>query len=316
MHRFLLLLSWTLLVAGCLSSRPEPLRTATNVWPGYEPLYAARELGLLDPRRVHLVEASSATEVSRMFRNGAIDAGGLTLDEAMRLADNGVDLAIVLVTDTSHGADAIVARPELSSLRDLEGRRLGLEGSALGALVAARAFDLHGIDATKITLVSLEIQEHERAFDDERVDAVVTFEPVRSALLGKGAVSLFDSTQIPGEIVDVLVVRRRYLEQEPAIVDHLLAAWLEVVSRLDARPEQVLPIMAAREQMTVGAFRAALSGLDIPNEAANEKLLTDPSGLRASGSRLSALMVERGLLSRPADIASMLEPGPLWRVQR
>jgi len=315
MQRFVLMM-WTLLVAGCLSSRPEPLRTATNVWPGFEPLYAARDLGLLDPRRVHLIEASSSTEVSRMFRNGAIDAGGLTLDEAMRLADSGVDLAIVLVTDTSKGADAIVARPELTRLRDLEGRRLGLESTALGAMVAARAFELGHVDPAKVILVSLEIHEHARAFDDGRVDAVVTFEPVRSALLGRGAVSLFDSTQIPGEIVDVLVVRRRYLEQEPAIVDHLLSAWFEAASRLREQPEQILPIMAAREQMTVDAFRAALAGLDIPDEATNRELLTDPSGLRASGARLGAVMVERGLLSRPADVDGMLEAGPLLRVRR
>ncbi len=316
MHRFLLLLSWTLLVAGCLSSRPEPLRAATNVWPGFEPLYAARDLGLLDPRRVHLVEASSSTEVIRMFRNGAIDAGGLSLDEAMRLADNGVDLAIVLVTDTSQGADAIVARPELTSLRDLEGRRLGLEGSALGAFVAARAFDNAHVDPTKVTLVPLEIHEQARAFADGRVDAVVTFEPVRSRLLGQGGVSLFDSTHIPGEIVDVLVVRRSYLEQEPAIVDHLLRAWFEAVARLREQPEQVVPIMAAREEMTPGAFRAALSGIDIPDHAANQRLMTEPSGLSASGARLSAIMQQQGLLSRPADIGGMLEPGPLRRVQR
>ena len=316
MHRFLLLLSWTLLVAGCLSSRPEPLRTATNVWPGYEPLYAARELGLLDPRRVHLIEASSSTEVSRMFRNGAIDAGGLSLDEAMRLSNEGVDLAVVLVTDTSQGADAIVARPQLTSLRDLEGRRLGLEGGALGALVTARAFDIGHVDPAKVTLVSLEIHEQARAFADGRVDAVVTFEPVRSTLLGQGAVSLFDSTHIPGEIVDVLVVRRRYLEQEPAIVDHLLSSWFETASRLREQPEEILPIMAARERMTVDAFRAALAGLDIPDEATNRKLLTNPSGLRASGVRLSEVMVEGGLLSHPADVDGMLEAGPILRVRR
>ncbi|WP_459866025.1 hypothetical protein [Endothiovibrio diazotrophicus] len=40
-----------LLSAGCQADSGEPLRVGANTWLGYEPLYLAREEGLLDPRR-------------------------------------------------------------------------------------------------------------------------------------------------------------------------------------------------------------------------------------------------------------------------
>lgn len=58
-----------------------PLRIGTLVWPGYEPLYLARERGYLDPKSVRLVEYPSNSEVTRAFRNRAIEAAALTFDE-------------------------------------------------------------------------------------------------------------------------------------------------------------------------------------------------------------------------------------------
>jgi len=296
---------------GCQQRSPAPLRVATNVWPGYEPLYAARELGMLDTRAVHLVEASSASEVIRLFRNGAVDAGALTLDEVMRLSADGIDCVVILVTDTSNGADAIIARSELSTMQSLEGRRLGVESGAVGAFVAARAFALHGIDSSKVELVPLEIHELARAFVEERVDAVVTFDPVRATLLTQGAHSLFDSSQIPGEVVDVIVVRRSFLLETPAPVYELVSTWFEAVERLHDRPHELVPLMAARERISEAAMREALASIDIPDHAQNLELMVSPDGLRMSGKRLSQEMVRQQLLAAPADMNALLAPGPL-----
>jgi len=83
-------------LAGCGVEPAPPLRIGTNVWPGYEPLYLARELGYLDPRSVHLVEYPSASEVIRAFRNHAIEAAALTFDEVLLLTQDGFKPRVVL----------------------------------------------------------------------------------------------------------------------------------------------------------------------------------------------------------------------------
>ena len=140
----------TLLVLGMLvaACTPEPapvLRVGTNVWPGYEPLYLARELGYFEAGPVSLEEYASATDVIRAFRNHAIEAAAVTLDEALLLVDSGQRPRVVLVMDVSNGADVILGQAGMQQLVDLKDRRIGVEHGALGAYVLSRALTLAGM---------------------------------------------------------------------------------------------------------------------------------------------------------------------------
>lgn len=130
--RLTLLLMAALALGGC-TKPPEPvLRVATNIWPGYETLYLARSLGYFDGMPIRLVEMPSNTQVSENLRNGTIEAGGLTLDEALALMQDGVDLRVILIMDMSHGADVVMARHGINNLKALRGRRVGVENTAVG----------------------------------------------------------------------------------------------------------------------------------------------------------------------------------------
>lgn len=87
----LILLSMSFLLQGC-SPPQEPLRLGTNLWLGYEPIYVAREKGWLQEDQVRILEFSSSTDVMRGLRAGTLDAGALTLDEALLLAAHVPDL--------------------------------------------------------------------------------------------------------------------------------------------------------------------------------------------------------------------------------
>src|SRR5262249_4562740 len=127
------LLAWLALafIAGCARAPEAALRIGTNVWIGGEPLYLARDLGYLNPKTVQLVEYPSASEVHRAFRNQAIDGMVISLDELLGIAVDGLEPRIVLVVDVSHGADAIVARSGIRTMKDLKGKRVAVESGAL-----------------------------------------------------------------------------------------------------------------------------------------------------------------------------------------
>ena len=183
--------------AACASPRPA-LRIGTNVWIGSEPLYLARELGKLDPATVQLVEYPSASEVLRAFRNQAIDGMVISLDELFGLAVDGLQPRIILVVDVSHGADVVVGRRGMRTMRDLKGKSVAVESGALGAFVLSRALALNGMQASDVNVVHLESNEQPSAFEKGQVDGAVTFDPYRAQFLQAGATTLFDSTQIPG----------------------------------------------------------------------------------------------------------------------
>lgn len=90
-------------LAGCLPRAEQPLAVAVGPFPGYQPLYLARELGWYEPETLRLVEYSAGTQSSRAFRNGVVDVAAVTLDEALLLAAEGLPLRIVAVLHSSTG---------------------------------------------------------------------------------------------------------------------------------------------------------------------------------------------------------------------
>jgi NitT/TauT family transport system substrate-binding protein len=299
-------------LAGCMREPESALRIGTNVWIGSEPLYLARELGQFDDAVVQLVEYPSASEVLRAFRNQAIDGMVISLDELFGLAVDGLDPRIILVVDVSNGADVVVGRRGMRTMHDLEGKSVAVESGALGAFVLSRALTLNGMQASDVNVVHLESNEHPGAFEKGEVDAAVTFDPYRAQLLSAGARTLFDSTQIPGEIVDLLAVRAGALDRHPRAIQNLLAGWFAALDYMKRQPDDAATRMGVRQQTTGAQFLAAQKGLHIPTRDENLHMLAGRTPeLATTGRRLMGLMVDAKLLRKEVDIERILAPKPL-----
>jgi NitT/TauT family transport system substrate-binding protein len=313
--RYLCVLACVALVlpfAGCMREPETPLRIGTNVWIGSEPLYLARDLGRLDPAAVQLVEYPSASEVLRAFRNQAVDGMVISLDELFGLAVDGLQPRIILVVDVSHGADVVVGRGGMRTMHDLKGKSVAVESGALGAFVLSRALDLNGMQASDVNVVHLESNEQPSAFEKGQVDGAVTFDPYRVQFLQAGAKILFDSTQIPGEIVDVLAVRASVIEKRPEAIQALLTGWFGAIDYMNKDPADAARRMGIRQQTSGEQFLQAQQGLHVPSREENLKMLggTTPE-LVVTGRRLMDLMINAKLLRASLDIERVLAPAPL-----
>ncbi|MDX8406905.1 MAG: ABC transporter substrate-binding protein [Mariprofundaceae bacterium] len=298
-----------LFLTACTPAPAPELKLGTNVWPGYEPLYLARDLGLLKGSGVKLIEYPSATEVLRGMRDGNIDAAALTLDEALSLVQDGIRLRVVLVMDTSHGADAVVAQAGVETVADLRGRRLGAETTALGAYMVSRMLELGGLSRTDVTIVPLTLNEHEQAFRQGEVDAVVSFEPVVSRLKAAGGHIVFDSRRIPGEVVDVLVIRESVLNGQRQTMRHLLRQWFAALDYRPTRPDDAAERMRGRPGLTAEETLNQYRGLKLPDVEQNRKLLAGDEPLLAHTARMLAeSMRKAGLLRKPVSLDGLLSP--------
>jgi NitT/TauT family transport system substrate-binding protein len=305
-------LTLVVLLAGCVRQPETALRIGTNVWIGGEPLYLARQLGRLDPSTVQLVEYPSASEVLRAYRNQAIDGMVTSLDELFGLAADGLDPKIILVIDVSNGADVVVGRGGMRSMRDLRGKSVAVESSALGAFVLSRALAVNGMQASDVNVVHLESNEQPEAFEKGQVDAAVTFDPYRAQFLRVGAHTLFDSSQIPGEIVDLVAVRASVVDKQPKAVEALLTGWFDALDYMKSNPRDAARRMGIRQQASEEQFLEAQRGIHVPSRQENLTMLGGSKpGLVVTGRRLLALMLDAKLLPRGVDIEKVLASGPL-----
>ncbi|WP_375772188.1 ABC transporter substrate-binding protein [Archangium gephyra] len=314
--------SWllaALLLLGACTPTPEPrLRMGTIPWPGNEPLFLGQELGLLPSRYVHLVEYRSSAQLMRAFRNGAIDAVSASLEEVLSLEQLGHDPRVVLVLDASHGADCLMVRPDMESLSALAGRRVGSEESLLGMYMLTRVLEQARLrrEDVRVEIGSLETQVE--TWQRGELDAVVTFEPYCQRLADLGARKLFDSSRIPGEIVDVLVVRKDFLEARPRQVDALLRGWFATLAWKQQHPEEAMQRMAGRLGLEPRRFHEASSGVRLMDEQAQRPLLTGSRpGLQETLERMGELLRYHQLLPGlpgRTESSRLLDAAPLLRV--
>jgi NitT/TauT family transport system substrate-binding protein len=295
-------------LTNCTAPAPQLLRIGTNLWPGYETLYLARNLGYYQGTAIRLIDYPSGTEEVRAYRNREIEGAGLSIDQAILLAATQANLRIVAVMDVSAGGDVILGKPNIPNIKALKGKRIGVESTALGAFFLARALEKNGLSPPDVQIVSLDFSEHERAFIQGKVDAIVTFGAPRFKLLAAGAKLLFDSSQIPGEIVDTLVVSQEAIAANAPEIQTLINKHFLALNYLINNSEDAARRIAPRTGVTPKEILAALKGMHQPNLLENQRLLnkTDPS-LNNGMKRLIQVMVENKLLPKAIDPHTILD---------
>ncbi len=290
-----------LMLSSC-SQHTMPPSIATGTWTGYEPLYLARKLNMLSSQDARLVEYTSATQVMDALRDGAVEMGALSLDEALQLQKSGINVRVVLIMDYSKGSDALLAKPAFDSLASLKGHRIGVEDSAEGAYLLIRAIELAGMSVRDFDILHLDADEHESAYTSGKVDAIVTLDPIRNKLLATGARKLFDSADIPGEMMDVLVVGPELSGNHIEHLRRVLSAWFGALDFIHQQPEKAGKLMAGRTGMSEELTQKALQGIQLIGREENRKLLRSrPSLIGQRARQLARVMIEQNL-AEPAEL--------------
>lgn len=298
-------------LAACRPVPPAPLKLGMNAWVGYDPLILARDRGLMDRQAVKVIELASSSETLRNFRNRLLDAAALTLDEVLRLADEGFQLRVICLLSESAGADVLMARADVRKPADLRGRTVAVEATTVGALMLQRLLQAAGLQRSDIRIINVEANQHAALLRGGRIDAAVTYEPLAGQLRKDGFVPLFDSRQMPGDIVDVLVVHTDVLDNAPQAVQSLLVGWQRGLQAMQQAPEESSRVLAPGADLTPEAYQATFHGLRFYTPSESLALLSGhPPALVQTSEGLAQALQEMGLIRQVPSWDRLLAPAP------
>ncbi|MDZ4289998.1 MAG: ABC transporter substrate-binding protein [Prosthecobacter sp.] len=255
----------------------DTLTVAVGMWPGAEPLILAREAGELPREKVNLVEINWASAAMRALGNRVVDATVLSLDEAVRQIGQGYQLRIVLVTDISRGADAVIVRQGISDVRQLAGLRVGYEPRTVASVMLDRCLRGGGLALTGIEEVPMNPAETEEIFEELKLDAVVISEPWIQRLRNLHLHTLYDSSMSGAEVMRVLAVHADALERHRDEVKALVRAHLKWMPRLRSLQAELEPILR-REGVDRQTFLSIMDKLEVPTREQNLRWLTGENG--------------------------------------
>ena len=204
------------------------------------------------------------------FVSRNIDACAMTNMEALDMpAASGVPTTVLIIGDYSNGNDALLVRNGLQ-IKDLAGKKLLLVEKTVSEYLLDRAFSLNGQpgEIKQVRKINTSDSDIQSAFiSDSSASAVVTWKPMLSQLLQqKGVTSLFNSSQIPGEILDLTVVRTDVLERPDGsgqkFAKALAGAWYEMMGLMSPQApavDKVLTAVAEGSADSLASYKEQLS---------------------------------------------------------
>ena len=294
------------LLVSCAPLGQRVFKLGANNWLGYQPFFTAQNNGYWDGDQVSVIELGSATEVIRALATHSLDAAAMTLEEAIFAKSRDQHLQVVMVLDFSQGGDVLIAKPELKSLSDLRGKVIGVENTPLGALMLDAILKRANLQAEDIRIRPVTYDQHVVMLTSGELDAVITFEPARSQLLAAGFRDLFNSSAIPGMIVDVLVVSKPVLDRYPDRLTALISGYLAARKLVLAQHSATIAGIAKRTKVSPEAVISGLRLLQMPGLDENKQLLEQcASGLAVTADKIMTVMLESGIIRRPVNLANL-----------
>jgi NitT/TauT family transport system substrate-binding protein len=230
-------------VAGSAQAAPKKsFKVAWSIYVGWMPWPYADESGILKKWAdkygiaIELVQINDYVESLNQYTAGAFDGVVITnMDTLSVPAAGGVDSTAIILGDYSNGNDAVILKsiglaPKKKALADIAGQKVNLVQLSVSQYLLARALETVNLKESDLTLVNTSDADIVAAFGTPDVTAVVTWNPqVSSILANRNAQKVFDSSQIPGQIQDLMVINTATLKENPALAKALVGTWYEVM---------------------------------------------------------------------------------------
>jgi NitT/TauT family transport system substrate-binding protein len=239
------------------------------------------------------------------FTSKNIDACTMTNMEALDMpAASGVDTTAIIIGDYSNGNDAVIARAG-NTLNSLAGKKVLLVEKTVSQYLLERAFVVSGAEEQlkRVRLVNTSDASIVAAFmNDNSQTAVVTWKPLVSQIAKmKDVTTLFNSSKIPGEILDLLVVRTEVLNRPDGsgknFAKAVTGAWYELLSQMaGANSDKVLASIAAVSEDTLASYKEQLSTTHMLYKPQEAVTMATSSALKDKMSLVRQFCFTHGLL--------------------
>lgn len=304
------------LLSGSLAWAGAPLKIGYSDWPGWVAWQVAIEKGWFKEAGVD-VQFDWFDYVASMdaFAAGKIDAVTVTNGDALVMASGGAKNVMILLTDYSNGNDMIVAKPGIKSIKDLKGKKVGLEIGFVEHLLLLNGLEKAGMKESDLTLVNTKTNETPQALASGDLAAIGAWQPNSGEAMKRvpGARPIYTSADEPGLIYDVLTVNPASLAARKADWEKVVKVWGRVVSYINDPKTQAdaVKIMAARVGLKPGAYLPLLKGTRLLTLDEGKKVFVKADGFKSLyGSTKIAddFNVKYAVYQTPQDLSKMIDP--------
>jgi NitT/TauT family transport system substrate-binding protein len=310
------LLSLTAAFAALSPLAAAPLKVAYSDWPGWVAWEIAVQKGWFKEAGVDVkFEWFEYVPSMEAFSAGKVDAVCMTNGDALVTGSSGAPSKAIVLNDFSNGNDMVVAKPGIASIKDLKGKKVGVEIGFVDHLLLLKGLEAAGLKESDVELVNVPTHETPKAFASGDVEAIAAWQPNSGQALKAvpGSKAIYTSADVPGLIYDVLAVNPASLSARKEDWQKVVNVWYRVVDYLHdpATRDDAIKIMASRVNLEPKEYAAFVGGTKILTKAEALKALEPGDGLSSvfgSNKVVDAFNVANKVYAKPMPTADYIEP--------
>jgi NitT/TauT family transport system substrate-binding protein len=198
-------------------------------------------------------------------------------------------------------------QPDLAAIK---GQNVNLVEFSVSHYLLARALESAGLSERDVNVVNTSDPDMVGAFQTPDVTAMVTWNPMVSEILAlPGATNAFDSSKIPGEIIDMMVANTDVLKENPDFGKALAGIWYDTMAIMTADTDEG---KAAREAMgqasgtDLAGFDAQLAATKLFPTPVEAMAFTTSPDLSKTMDLVRTFLFDKGLLGSGAPSADVI----------
>jgi NitT/TauT family transport system substrate-binding protein len=296
---------------------------AWSIYVGWMPWDYADQSGILKKWatkygiKIKLTQINDYVESINQYTAGMFDACVMTNMDMLTIpAAGGVDSTALIVGDFSNGNDGVVLKGKGKKLEDIKGQKVNLVELSVSHYLLVRALTGAGMRERDVKIINTSDADVVSAFSTPASTAVVTWKPQLSAVLAMPDAQLvFDSSKIPGEILDLMVVNTATLGANPKLGKALVGAWYEtlsVMSKTDAGAKAAQASMAKASGTDAAGYSSQLATTRLFVTPADAYQFVIGDGIIKNMDLVRKFSFEHGILGQgagSADVVGIQFPG-------
>lgn len=304
------------LTVSSFSQASDSFKVCWSIYVGWMPWGYGAEQKIVDKWakkygiEIDVVQINDYIESINQYTAGGFDACTMTNMDALTIpAAGGVDSTALVVGDFSNGNDGVVLKA-YDDLKEIKGQTVNLVELSVSHYLLARGLESVGMSEADVQVVNTSDADMVAVFPTAGVTSVVTWNPLLSEILEMpGANKVFDSSDIPGEIIDLLVINTETLKANPKLGKALTGAWYEIMATMSDSGKKGI---AARTAMGVASgtdlagYEAQLASTEMFYDPADAVEFTNSAKLKETMKNVAEFSFAHGLLGEGAPDAGFI----------
>ncbi|WP_159980480.1 MULTISPECIES: putative urea ABC transporter substrate-binding protein [unclassified Novosphingobium] len=321
------MMAGALLTAGCsqtsgdASAKRTEFNIGWSIYAGWMPWPYAQQAGIVKKWadkygiKINIVQVNDYVESVNQYTAGKLDGVTVANMDALTIpAAGGKDTSAIIVGDYSNGNDGILMKGS-GDLKSIKGKQVNLVELSVSHYLLARGLSSVGLSMSDVKTMNTGDADIVGAFASPDVTAAVAWNPQLSTMKAQpGAKEVFSSADIPGEILDLLVVDTATLKANPNLGKALAGIWYDTVAlmkRQDAEGKAARSGMAKLAGATPEAFDSQLTTTYLYADPKAAVAATSAPALVTTMTRVRDFSFSKGLFkgAASADAVGMSFPG-------